>query len=60
MNAYNGLLYKKGKKQIFTDGVERIEVTIIQAKKDGTLEVQMQDGEIASFRHGQITWEYGQ
>ena len=60
LTTYNERLFRKGKKQlIIEDGVAH-EVTVLHANADGTLSVQLQNGAIKNYSHGQITWEYGQ
>jgi BirA family transcriptional regulator, biotin operon repressor / biotin---[acetyl-CoA-carboxylase] ligase len=59
MKVYNELLYKKGKQQRFRDGNSQWDATIINAHADGTLEVQLEDGAIVFYHHGQVMWEWG-
>jgi BirA family transcriptional regulator, biotin operon repressor / biotin---[acetyl-CoA-carboxylase] ligase len=55
---YNGYLYKRGKKQSFSNEAGNLEVTILNARPDGTLEVQMANGDIAAYHHGQMMWDW--
>jgi BirA family transcriptional regulator, biotin operon repressor / biotin---[acetyl-CoA-carboxylase] ligase len=58
MNEYNKYLYRKGQKQSFNDGNGDWDATILKAKDDGTLELQLEDGTIHSYRHGQVLWNW--
>jgi len=59
MKRYNEYLYKRGRKQRFSDSSGTFEATIIEACSDGTLQVQLADGSIAFYQHGQVVWEWG-
>jgi len=58
MAQYNEHLYKRGQKQAFSDGSSKWEATILNAHKDGTLEVQLSDGSIMFYQHGQVLWDW--
>ena len=58
MGKYNERLYKRGKLQMFAKDGQRIELLIIGAATDGTLKVQNQSGDLVSYRHGKVIWEY--
>ncbi len=59
MARYNELLYKRGQKQFFSNATGKWDVTLLNAHTDGTLEVQLRDGTIVFYHHGQATWEWG-
>ena len=58
MKDYNELLYKRGRKQRFTNTAGNWEATIIQVYPNGTLEVQLEDGAIICYQHGQVLWDW--
>ena len=58
MEAYNGVLYKRGKLQLFGNGEETWQAMIMQAHEDGTLEVMTADGKTAFYTHGDVRWIY--
>ena len=59
MEQYNALLYKRGKKQVYMDTKGKWSVTILNALANGTIEVQLENGNIAYYHHGQVLWDYG-
>jgi BirA family biotin operon repressor/biotin-[acetyl-CoA-carboxylase] ligase len=59
MQLYNNYLYKRGRKQLFGNANRQWEATILDAHPDGTLEVQLEDGETVFYWHGQVVWEWG-
>ena len=58
MNAYNELLYKRGMKQSFVNAGGKWDATIIQVYPNGMLEVQLEDGTIVCYQHGQALWDW--
>ena len=58
MKKYNEYLYKSGGQQLFSDNNSKWEATILNANNDGTISVQMEDGTIVSYYHGQVLWEW--
>ena len=58
IEEYNNLLYKRGRKQVFANESGKWEATILNALPDGTLEVQLADGTITTYTHGQVLWDY--
>ncbi len=58
MARYNELLYKRGRKQAFSKEGEQWEATILGALDDGTLQVQLADGSITNYRHGEVLWDW--
>ena len=58
MARYNSLLYKRGQKQTFSDSNGKWETTILNAHKDGTIELQLSDGAVVRYHHGQMLWEW--
>ena len=58
MERYNEYLYKRGKKQSFSDSSGQWEATILGAADDGRLHVQLADGNIVFYHHGQVMWEW--
>ena len=59
MERYNQYLYKRGQKQRFSDSSGQWEATILGADADGRLQVQLADGNIVFYQHGQVVWEWG-
>ena len=59
MNLYNGYLYKKNAKQGFSNNTGQWEATILNVHTDGSIEVQLEDGNIAFYHHGQVLWDWG-
>ncbi len=58
MRRYNQKLYKKGQKQAFSDERGVWEALILRTEADGSLQVQHNNGEIKSYYHGQVMWEW--
>ena len=58
MEEYNALLYKRGRKQRFSNASGSWEAGILSTFPDGRLEVQLEDGSITHYTHGQVTWDY--
>jgi len=56
MEQYNGWLYRRGQKQEFSDSAGKWETTILNAHKDGTLEVKLENGDVVFYHHGQAEW----
>jgi len=59
MAQYNDLLYKRNRKQSFRDVHAKWDASILSAHKDGTLEVQLNDGSKVFYQHGQVIWDWG-
>lgn len=57
---YNSLLFKKGKKQSFSSNNQTWEALILDALPNGTLEVQLPNGDIITYTHGQAMWDWTQ
>lgn len=55
ITEYNRLLYRRGKKQIFSDGKKFWEVRILGALTDGSLQVE-KDKQILQYMHGAQEW----
>ena len=55
---YNQLLYKMGQKQGFSDISGNWQATILNAMPDGSLQVQLNNGDIVAYTHGQVLWNY--
>ena len=58
MKLYNECLYKRGQQQSFSDGKHHWTATILNALPDGTLQVQLEDGTIVNYHHGQVLWDW--
>ncbi len=56
MDAYNELLYKKGMMQKLGDNTKVYQARIVRVNEDGTLSVQLEDGIIVNYQHGQVEW----
>jgi len=59
MAQYNEFLYKRTQKQAFWNVNAKWEATILAAHKDGTLEVQLNDGSRIFYQHGHVIWDWG-
>ncbi len=60
VDSYNRLLFKRGRQQVFMDATGKWQATVLNALPNGTLEVQLDSGDIVHYHHGQILWDYGQ
>jgi len=60
IKAYNDLLYKHGGQQLFGDAAQSWQARILSVTAQGLLEVQLADGSLAHYVHGQVTWHYNQ
>jgi len=60
MDEYNALLYKRGRKQKFSDQYGSWVAKIIEARPDGTLKLQKEDGANVFYQHGQAEWVWGE
>ncbi len=58
MAQYNEYLYKRGRKQRFCDKDGKWDATILGVHANGTLEVQLEDGSIVFYHHGQAMWDW--
>ncbi|MCW3123166.1 MAG: biotin--[acetyl-CoA-carboxylase] ligase [Flavipsychrobacter sp.] len=58
MKEYNQLLFKRGKKQRFSNAGGKWDATILSTLANGTLEVQLEDGTIVYYQHGQVLWDW--
>jgi BirA family transcriptional regulator, biotin operon repressor / biotin---[acetyl-CoA-carboxylase] ligase len=58
MKDYNDYLYRRFLKQRFTDGTTEWDATVLQARQDGQLEVQLEDGRLTSYTHGIVGWKW--
>lgn len=58
MKRYNEYLYKKGAPQGFHDDKRHWQATILNARPDGTLQVQLSDDTLVCYHHGQALWDW--
>jgi len=58
MNAYNAYLYRKGMQQGFSNSTGQWEATILDVRTDGSIRVQLADGQIVFYRHGEVMWDW--
>ncbi|MBS1584178.1 MAG: biotin--[acetyl-CoA-carboxylase] ligase [Bacteroidetes bacterium] len=56
MRQYNGLLYRRGLEQAFSDGHTEWKGIIVKANTDGQLMVQLENGRMATYKHGDVVW----
>ena len=56
MRLYNQYLYRRSEEQAFSDGREGWLGIIVKANPDGKLMVQLENGSIAHYTHGDVTW----
>lgn len=58
---YNAALYKKGQQQVFSDAMNRRwSAKVLDINADGTLNVQLENGEKSCYQHGQYIWVYSE
>lgn len=60
MKQYNNRLYKKGQTQLFTDNNLQWNATILNTEPNGMLCVQLENGTIEHYSHGQALWVWEQ
>ncbi len=58
LQRYNSMLYRKGAVQSFTDGTNTWDAIIVVAAQDGTLHVQLANGNIVPYTHGMVMWKW--
>jgi len=56
---YNQLLYRKDMKQRFADAHTEWDATIHRVTNEGLLEVSLEQGNIALYKHGSVEWKWG-
>ncbi len=56
---YNNYLFKAGGQQAFSDANGAWTARIVRACTNGTLEVQLPNGDMATYQHGEVLWVYG-
>ena len=58
MQSYNHYLYRRGLEQTFSSGPEEWQGIIVKVNDNGKLMVQLQNGSIAHYTHGDVTWTW--
>jgi BirA family biotin operon repressor/biotin-[acetyl-CoA-carboxylase] ligase len=58
MQLFNSFLFKKDKMQPFYSDTDNWLAKILSAQPDGTLKVQLENGEVTYYKHGQVIWQY--
>ena len=58
MSDYNSYLYRREQEQTFTDGTHEWKAIIKKAEDNGSLGVQLQDGNILYYYHGFAHWKW--
>lgn len=58
LRDYNNLLFRRGQQQVLTEDGLPVTTTILHANADGTLSVQLENGSIRNYVHGQAVWAY--
>jgi len=58
MQQYNNRLYKKNQPQIISRQDMKWEAVPLEVTADGLLWVVLQNGVKASYKHGDIVWQY--
>ena len=58
LKDYNALLFRRGQQQVLLEDDQPVNTTILHAHADGTLAVQLEDGTIRNYVHGQAVWAY--
>jgi BirA family biotin operon repressor/biotin-[acetyl-CoA-carboxylase] ligase len=58
IREYNDILYKKNTSQGFSNGEKEWNATVRQAGTNGLLEVELEDGSILHYVHGQTHWKW--
>lgn len=56
MQQYNQYLYRRGLEQAFSDGHAEWKGIVVKANPDGQLMVQLQNGSMAAYKHGDVVW----
>ncbi len=56
MRLYNQYLFRRSEEQAFSNGHDAWNGIIVKASADGKLMVQLQDGSIANYTHGDVAW----
>ena len=56
MRDFNDYLYKRGRQQLFRNEKTEWPATVLKVQTDGSLQVQLNTGEIANYQHGQVEW----
>ncbi len=56
LKQYNNMLYHIGATQQFTDGENTWAITILDVEANGMLNVQLENGTITQYSHGQVQW----
>ncbi len=56
MQQYNGYLYRRGLEQAFSDGHNGWLGIVVKAGADGRLMVQLENGSMAHYTHGDVVW----
>ncbi len=59
MERYNSLLFRRGQEQAFHSKSGPEKATIDCVLPDGRLQVRTSEGNTASYRHGELIWDYG-
>jgi len=58
MRLYNEYLFRRSAVQAFSDGRDTWQGIIVKANADGKLLVQLENGSIAQYTHGDVTWKW--
>ena len=58
LKEYNDLLYRKGQRQLFTEGENESYVQVCEVLPNGQLMVQHDNGSIAYYTHGIENWKW--
>lgn len=56
MHQYNRYLYRRGAEQAFSDGHKGWLGIVVKAGADGRLMVQLENGSMAHYTHGDVVW----
>lgn len=56
LQQYNQYLFRRGMEQTFSNGHTDWNGIVVKANPDGHLMVQLQNGSMASYKHGDIVW----
>jgi len=59
LQQYNDYLYRRGQVQTFTLHSSEWQGIILAAEADGTLAVQLDNGNIVKYVHGAVMWKWG-
>lgn len=58
LRQYNQYLFRQGIEQAFSDGNTDWKGIVVKANPDGQLMVQLENGSMATYKHGDVAWTW--